>query len=164
MQVDVLLSLLGEALVFVNRKPSHLHPSQPNPCCTNTAVSEPNRTLTTPHLYTLLAALEDLATAPSMIRTQCEEVLHTTLSALPKPSLQKSTSNLSAAYSLIGSADFSAAGGYSADGSGVLVQGEEKRGWDWRTGFARGAAGGDVERVLRLGVAREMGRAFAGGV
>jgi hypothetical protein len=160
-QVDVLLPLLGEALIFVN---------------------QPKRTLTLRHLYDLLASIEDLDTAPSMIRTQCEEVLHTTLLAahdpngsqqLPNPHhlLNKSTSNLTAAssqYSLIGSADFgSADGGQSADGSTVWVTGghvdDSKRGWDWRKGFPKGAKCEDIIRVLRLGVAGEIARAFAEG-
>ncbi|KAF2820384.1 hypothetical protein CC86DRAFT_361072 [Ophiobolus disseminans] len=152
-QVDVLLALLGEALVFVNQT---------------------KRTLTLRHLYDLLAAIEDLETAPSMIRTQCEEVLTTTLSAAhdssSSHSLQKSTSNLTTAssqFSLIGSADFGSADGQSAESSAVLVRGghvdESKRGWDWRRGFPKGASGEDIIRVLRLGIAKEIGRAFAEG-
>ncbi|KAG9188064.1 hypothetical protein G6011_01987 [Alternaria panax] len=159
-QVDVLLPLLGEALVFVN---------------------QPKRTLTLRHLYDLLAAIEDLDTAPSMIRAQCEEVLATTLLSahdpnssqqLPNPHqlLSKSTSNLTTAssqYSLIGSIDFGSADGQSTDGSTVFVKGghvdDSKRSWDWRKGFPKGAKGEDIIAVLRLGVAREIGRAFAEG-
>jgi len=142
-QVDVLLTLLGEALVFVN---------------------QPRRTLTLRHLYDLLAAIEDLETAPSMIRSQCEEVLSRTFSAAhgSPQSLQKSTSNLTTASSQFSLIDFS-----SVESSAVLEQGghvdEGKRGWDWRRGFPRGAKGEDIVRVLRLGVAREIGRAFAEG-
>jgi hypothetical protein len=159
-QVDVLLPLLGEALVFVN---------------------QPKRTLMLRHLYDLLAAIEDLDTAPSMIRTQCEEVLATTLLSahdpnssqqLPNPHhiLSKSTSNLTTAssqYSLIGSVDFGSADGHSADGSTVFVKGghvdDSRRGWDWRKGFPKGAKSEYIIAVLRLGVAREIGRAFAEG-
>jgi hypothetical protein len=157
-QVDVLLPLLGEALVFVN---------------------QPKRTLTLRHLYDLLAAIEDLDTAPSMIRTQCEEVLSTTLSAAHDASssptnlqhlLQKSTSNLTTAssqYSLIGSADFGSADAQSTESSAVLVRGghvdESKRGWDWRRGFSKGTSAEDIIRVLRLGIAKEFARAFAEG-
>ncbi|KAL1612609.1 hypothetical protein SLS60_000838 [Paraconiothyrium brasiliense] len=150
-QVDVLLPLLGEALVFVN---------------------QPKRTLTLRHLYELLAAVEDLSTAPSMIRAQCEEALSTTLLAAggSRSSLQKSTSNLTTAssqYSLIGSMDLGSVEGVSTESSTVLVQGggvdDVKRGWDWRKGFPRGAKGEDVIRILRLGIANELGRAFAEG-
>ncbi|KAF2030508.1 hypothetical protein EK21DRAFT_65304 [Setomelanomma holmii] len=153
-QVDVLLPLLAEALVFVN---------------------QPKRTLTLKHLYGLLAAIEDLDTAPSMIRSQCEEVLQTTLAAAHDSSssprhLTKSTSNLTTAssqYSLLGSTDFGSQDGQSTEGSAVLVRGghvdDSKRGWDWRRGFPRGASGGDIIKVLRLGIAREIGRAFVEG-
>jgi hypothetical protein len=146
--VDLLLPLLGEALVFVN---------------------QPKRTFTLRHLYDLLAAIEDLETAPSMIRSQCEEVLSTTLSAAhsSQHGLQKSTSNLTTASSQFSLIEFSSADGQSAENSAVLVKGggvdESKRGWDWRRGFGKGASGDDVVRVLRLGVAREIGRAFAEG-
>ncbi|KAJ4358055.1 uncharacterized protein N0V89_002634 [Didymosphaeria variabile] len=150
-QVDVLLPLLGEVLVFVN---------------------QPKRTLTLRDLYELLAAVEDLSTAPSMIRAQCEEALSTTLLAAggSRLSLQKSTSNLTTAssqYSLIGSMDLGSVEGVSTESSTVLVQGggvdDVKRGWDWRKGFPRGAKGEDVIRILRLGIAKELGRAFAEG-
>jgi hypothetical protein len=151
-QVDVLLPLLGEALVFVN---------------------QPKRTLTLRHLYSLLAAIEDLDTAPSMIRTQCEEVLSTTLSAAHDSSsnaqynLQKSTSNLTTASSQFSLIEFGSADAQSTENSAILVRGggvdESKRAWDWRRGFHKGAKGEDVLSVLRLGVAREMARAFAEG-
>lgn len=158
-QVDVLLPLLGEALIFVN---------------------QPKRTLNLRHLYDLLSAVEDIDTAPSMIRTQCEEVLSTTLIAAHDPSsqqlpnphhlLQKSTSNMTTAssqYSLIGSTEFGSADGQSTDGSAVLVRGgqvdESKRGWDWRKGFGKNATGSDIIRVIRLGISREISRAYAEG-
>jgi hypothetical protein len=151
-QVDVLLTLLGEALVFVNQS---------------------KRTLTLRHLYNLLAAIEDLETAPSMIRTQCEEVLSRTFSAAhglssSPQSLHKSTlTTASSQFSLIGSADFGSANGQSAESSAVLEQGgrvdESKRGWDWRRGFSKGASGEDIVRVLRLSIAKEIGRAFTEG-
>ncbi|RMZ67494.1 nuclear pore complex subunit nup85 [Pyrenophora seminiperda CCB06] len=159
-QVDVLLPLLGEALIFVN---------------------QPKRTLTLRHLYDLLAAVEDFDTAPGMIRAQCEEVLSTTLLSahdpnlsqqLPNPHhlLSKSTSNLTTAssqYSLIGSTDFGSQDGQSMEGSTVLVKDghidDSKRGWDWRKGFHKGTKSGEIIAVLRLGVAREIGRAFAEG-
>jgi hypothetical protein len=102
--VDLLLPLLGEALVFVN---------------------QPKRTFTLRHLYDLLAAIEDLETAPSMIRSQCEEVLSTTLSAAhsSQHGLQKSTSNLTTASSQFSLIEFSSADGQSAENSAVLVKG-----------------------------------------
>ncbi|KAF2189212.1 hypothetical protein K469DRAFT_723963 [Zopfia rhizophila CBS 207.26] len=156
-QVDVLLSLLGEALVFVN---------------------QPKRTLTLQHLYSLLAAIEDLETAPSMIFAQCEECFSSTLAAahganVPSSlsrSLHKSTSNLTTAssqYSLIGSQDLGSLEGQSTESSAVLIKGgnvnDANRAWDWRKGFGKEAKGSDVLRILRLGIAREIGRAWAEG-
>ena len=130
---------------------------------------EPKRTLTLRHLYTLLAAIEDLSTAPGMILAQCEEVLTATLPT--SEPLAKSTSNLTTAssqYSLIGSTDFGSMQGLSTESSAVLVKGgstleDAERGWDWRKGFPKGATGEHVLRVLRLGIARELARAFAEG-
>jgi hypothetical protein len=142
-------------------------------------LEEPKRTLTLRHLYDLLAAVEDFETASSLIHGQCEEVLSTTFSAAhdtssspPNPHhlLQKSTSGLTTAssqYSLIGSTELGSVQGQSIESSAVLVKGghvdESKRGWDWRKGFQRGAKGEDIMRVLRLGIAKEIGRAFAEG-
>ncbi|PVI06665.1 hypothetical protein DM02DRAFT_667207 [Periconia macrospinosa] len=157
--VDVLLPLLGEALVFIN---------------------QPKRILTLQHLYSLLAAIEDLDTAPSMIRQQCEEALQTTLSAahssststFPAPNLQKSTSNLTTAssqFSLINSVEFGSTDAQSTESSAILLSkdgnvDDTKRGWDWRKGFSSGGiTGQDLVRILRLGVAREVARAFGEG-
>lgn len=151
--VDVLLPLLGESLVFLNQA---------------------KRTLSLRHLYDLLAAVEDWDTSGALVHAQCEEVLRTTLAAAhgdkpphPQSLLQKSTSGLTgSAYSLIGSHDFSA-DGHSADASAVLLSGgslaDAKRAWDWRAGFPRAATGAHLVRLLRLGVAREIARAFAEG-
>ncbi|UPX13321.1 uncharacterized protein EKO05_0003837 [Ascochyta rabiei] len=153
-QVDVLLPLLGEALVFI---------------------SQPKRTLTLRHLCDLLAVIEDFETTGALLHNQCEEVLRTTLAAahgdpkLPTPHalLQKSASALSASsYSLIGSQDFSQ-DGQSTDSSTVLVKSgkpdDPPRGWDWRRAFPKGATGGQILSVLRLGISREVARCFAEG-
>jgi hypothetical protein len=104
-----------------------------------------------------------------MILAQCEEVLAATLPSESSPA--KSTSNLmtaSSQYSLIGSTELDSLQGVSTESSAVLVKGrstpdDAKRGWDWRKGFPRGAKGEDIIRVLRLGIARELARAFAEG-
>ncbi|KAF3002490.1 hypothetical protein E8E13_005945 [Curvularia kusanoi] len=153
-QVDVLLPLLGEALVFLN---------------------QPKRTLSLRHLYDLLAAIEDFETSGGLIRNQCEEVLQTALGAAhgdtnvpePRSLLQKSMSGLSGStFSLIGSQDFST-DAQSTQASAVLVRGgkvgDVQRGWDWRAGFPKGAQGKELLTILRLGVAREVARCFAEG-
>ncbi|KAF2731571.1 hypothetical protein EJ04DRAFT_514514 [Polyplosphaeria fusca] len=155
-QVDVLLTLLGEALVFVNQE---------------------KRTLSMKNIYALMSAVENIDTAPPLIRAQAEECLRTTLAAahdapVPSPDslLQKSTSNLTTAssqYSLIGSQDLPSTDGQSTESSTVLVKGgsvdDARRAWDWRKGFKDSATGKDIIRVLRLGLAKESARAFAGG-
>lgn len=146
--------------------------------------TEPKRTLTLQNIYKLLAAIEDLSTAPSLIRSQCEECFSAALEAAHSSSntsppqsrynLAKSTSNLTTAssqFSLIGSADLgSAAGtleGRSTESSAVLIEGgkvdDARRDWDWRKGFRKGRTGDDVIRILRLGIAHEVGRAWVEG-
>lgn len=53
----------------------------------------------------------------------------------------------------------------SMGSSGVLVPGGEdgKRGWDWRMGFGREVKGEDVLRILRLGLAKDVARAWVEG-
>jgi hypothetical protein len=68
---------------------------------------------------------------------------------------------------MIGSADFGSVEGRSTESSGVLVgrtgKDESRRAWDWRMGLGKESTGEDVVRILRLGIAREVGRAFAQG-
>lgn len=53
----------------------------------------------------------------------------------------------------------------SMGSSGVLVPGgdEGKRGWDWRMGFGTEVRGDDVLAILRLGLAKEVARAWVEG-
>ena len=86
--------------------------------------------------------------------------------------MKKSISSLTASsgFSLVGSSmtDEDGADG----GNDVVMNGngkereeveKEKRGWDWRTGMREGAKGNDVLRILRLGLAREVARAWVDG-
>ncbi|OJD34349.1 nuclear pore complex subunit nup85 [Diplodia corticola] len=151
-QVDGLLTLLGESLPFM---------------------THPKRLLSSSDLSTLMRAAEDLQTAPSLVYAQCEEHLQAALAHAhgtgssnmePPRSLKKSVSNLTASsYSLMGSSVFQ-----STEGSGVLVDGESgtlskdaKRGWDWRRGLSHGAKGKDVCDFLRAKAAQELARAWA---
>jgi len=161
-QVDGLLSLLGEALVFVD---------QPKPI------------LTMPQIISLLKAVEDLQTVTSRIYSQCNEFFNSTISSTqelqssssPRELLKKGISSMtsSSGFSLVGSSLLGestlslgglskGAGQRSLGSSGVLVKGGEsmKRGWDWRTGFGREAKGEDVLRMLRLGLAKEVARSW----
>ncbi|PGH11197.1 hypothetical protein AJ79_05039 [Helicocarpus griseus UAMH5409] len=174
-QVDGLLVLLGEALVFVD---------------------EPTRFLTNDQLLTILAAIEDLQSVTSRVYDQCEICLQSTLyhhfnyddvastsfgdesarsltsssfAAPPRNLLKKSVSSLTAVsgFSLIGSELLQSQsgqrdGGRSVESSGVLVprpnekQGDAnvKRGWDWRTRIHKEVKGEDILRILRLQIAK----------
>jgi hypothetical protein len=157
-QVDGLLALLGEALVFVN---------QPTPI------------LTVSQQFTILSAIEDLETVTPRVFAQCEECFRSTLLGYtnvpegaplsPNTILKKSISNLSAStFSLIGNELFS--GPTSAGSSGVLVprpgdkDAGRARGWDWRTGLPESTRGEDVLRMLRLGLARGLSFGSLGAV
>ncbi|MCJ1350311.1 MAG: hypothetical protein MMC33_000292 [Icmadophila ericetorum] len=175
--VDGLLSLLGEALIFVN----------PN--------DENGPFLTLPQILSLLKAIEDLQTCIPKIYLQCEDCFHATLSALsgfqnsqtPRDLLKKSISSLTASsgFSLIGSSMMLSQSqeslGHSQQSQGhmslrssdqstngenqsqVLKTDGEKRGWDWRLGMRKGAKGSDVLRILRLRLAEEVGRVWVRG-
>ncbi|KAJ5225059.1 hypothetical protein N7468_006284 [Penicillium chermesinum] len=146
-QVDGLLALLGEALVFVN---------QPTPVL---SVSEQ---------FTILSAIEDLETVTPRVFAQCEECFRSTLLAQrnapdgfappsPREMLKKSVSGLAGStFSLIGT-------------QGVLVPHPEKdagraRGWDWRVGLPESIKGADVLRLLRLGLAKGLSYSALGSV
>lgn len=182
-QVDGLLALLAEALVFVDRKLMMY-------AALGTSVhqlAEPTPILSMSQQFTILSAIEDLETVTPRVYSQCEECFRSTLLEYhssgagdpsasqsfvlppsPRAMLKKSVSSLtgSSSFSLIGSDMLESARvrSVSREGSGsssaVLVPrpGERKgalqRGWDWRAGLAEDAKGEDVLRILRLGLAR----------
>ena len=87
--------------------------------------------------------------------------------------MKKSVSSLTAnsGFLLLGSCMLDD-GMDSSMGSNALTNGNsgasgqedgEKRGWDWRKGMSRDAKGEDVLRILRLGLAREVARAWMAG-
>ncbi|OJJ48114.1 hypothetical protein ASPZODRAFT_62552 [Penicilliopsis zonata CBS 506.65] len=179
-QVDGLLSLLGEALVLIN---------QPTPV------------LSMSQQFTILSAIEDLETVTPRVYAQCEECFRSTLieyhhssSAAngstgtspslvlppsPRALLKKSVTSLTASstFSFIGSDMVGSARTRSGSGSGstsssaVLVPHPRERkspssdrGWDWRAGLSEEARGEDVLRILRLGLARGLSFGALGSV
>ncbi|KAI9810252.1 MAG: hypothetical protein M1827_006386 [Pycnora praestabilis] len=165
-QVDGLLTLLGEAMVFVDQPKPHL---------------------SLPQTFSILSAIEDLQTVHPRVYSVCEDCLQTTLtnnsttqsqSSLaqsqlpisPRATLKKTTSSMtgSSAFSLIGSEMLGSQsqhmnGGASMGSSGVLVQDNVEKGWDWRDGLSntkRDVKGEDLLRVLRLGLAKDIARAW----
>ncbi|KAJ5273858.1 hypothetical protein N7478_008983 [Penicillium angulare] len=168
-QVDGLLALLGEALVFVN---------QPNPI------------LSVAQQFTILSAIEDIETVTPRVFAQCEECFRSTLLEIQNPGqksqeghqppspralLKKSVSSLSAStFSLIGNDMLESArngfGPTSVSSSGVLVphlsdkDAGRARGWDWRVGLPGTLKGQDVLHMLRLGLAQGLSHGALGSV
>jgi hypothetical protein len=146
--VDFLLALLGEAMVFVN---------------------QPNFSITAGQIDILLKAIEDLQAVGPRIYTVCSEFLGTVIASVgglkgstPTDMLRKSTSNISgtSSFSLVGSSMLASQLKQSMGSSGVLVKGDIKRGWDWRQGVSAGTTGDDVLRILRLGLAKDLAKAW----
>lgn len=146
--VDFLLALLGEAMVFVNQTGF------------NATVSQ---------IDILLKALEDLQAVGPQVFSTCNEFLQTVIASgqglkgsSPADMLRKSTSNTSgtSSFSLVGSSMLASQLKQSMGSSGVLVKGNIKRGWDWRHGVSAGTTGDDVLRILRLGLAKDLAKAW----
>jgi len=76
--------------------------------------------------------------------------------------MKKSVSSLSASghFSIIDSTMSKSNPGSKSGSSGVLINHETKRGWDWREGMKEHASGEDLLKILRLGLAREISRAW----
>ncbi|OJI88704.1 hypothetical protein ASPTUDRAFT_135239 [Aspergillus tubingensis CBS 134.48] len=171
-QVDGLLTLLGEALPFIGQSTPLLSVSQQ---------------------FTILSAIEDLQTVTPRVYAQCEECFRSTLiqyhsskrahtsdsSVLPpspRAMLKKSVSSLTASstFSLIGNDIIESArtrsGSGSVGSSGVLVPRADadspttstERGWDWRAGLPEDATGEDILRILRVGLAKGLSHGALG--
>lgn len=151
-QVDGLLTLLGEATTFL-------------------ASTDCKPILTTTQLYTLLAVIEDLQTVNTRVYDATEECLQAALrqyhgSRPPSPHvmLKKSMSsgtNSNFSFSMMGSEMLAGSGtsvGGKSVGSAVLVGKEDtERGWDWRAQFKdKISTGVDVLRYLRISIAKEL--------
>lgn len=165
--VDGLLALLGEASVFIG------HPSE--------------RELSLSQCIDLLKAIEDLQTVASSVYDQCEECFRCTLAnAQPQQQkrpdaremLKKSISNItssSSAFSLIESEIMEGGTRESTGSEGVMVhmvedassavgkRDDAQRGWDWRKGVNADASGAELLRRMRLGLARDIARAWVEG-
>lgn len=146
--VDFLLALLGEAMVFVN---------------------QPTFSLTASQIDILLKAIEDLHAVGPRIYSACSDFLETVIASspdlrgsTPADMLRKSTSNMSgtSSFSLVGSSMLASQLKQSMGSSGVLVKGNIKRGWDWRRNLDAKTTGVDVLRVLRLGLAKDLAKAW----
>ncbi|KAL8920546.1 MAG: hypothetical protein Q9208_006168 [Pyrenodesmia sp. 3 TL-2023] len=166
--VDGLLALLGEASVFLD------HPTE--------------RELSLSQCIDLLKAIEDLETVTSSVYGQCEECFRCTLmNGQPQQQqkrpdaremLKKSISNITAsssAFSLIQSPIMDGETRESTGSEGVMVNMVEnassavvnkedaQRGWDWRKGVNADTSGAELLKRMRLGLARDIARAWVEG-
>lgn len=172
-QVDALLGLLGEAMGLLHRKSRNRHQA----LNFTDSPTEPQTTFTKRQLMALLRATEDLQTVSSRVYEQSEALFQACMSAytgagVSNPQdlakslqLQKSTSNLSGStYGMVNSR-----GSIESEKTGKGSEGDDgvKRAWDWRRGVAmtvgRSAKGSDVLRILRVGIAKEVGKGWAEG-
>jgi hypothetical protein len=146
--VDFLLALLGEAIVFVNQPDSAM------------AVSD---------IDVLLKAIEDVQAVGPRVYSACAQFLQTVIASAqglkgssPTDMLRKSTSNISgtSSFSMVGSSMLASQLKQSMGSSGVLVKGNTKRGWDWRQAISAGTTADDLLRILRLGLAKDLAKAW----
>jgi hypothetical protein len=146
--VDYLLALLGEAMVFIN---------------------QPNFFITVPQINILLKAIEDIQSVGPRIYNACEGFLETVIASgqgmrgsSPTKMLRQSTSNMSgsSSFSLVSGSWAASQLKQSLANSGVMVPRNVKRGWDWRNGVKAGTTGEDVLRILRLGLAKDLAKAW----
>ncbi len=145
--IDFLLALLGEAMVFVDQSDYAMPVWQ---------------------IEVLLKAIEDYQTVDDRVQTACKEFLQTVIASgqvkgsSPANMLRKSTSNTSgtSSFSMVGSSMFASQLKQSMSSSGVLVKGNVKRGWDWRNGITAENSEKDVLKILRLGLAKSLAKAW----
>ncbi|PBP19075.1 aconitate hydratase [Diplocarpon rosae] len=150
--VDYLLALLGEALVLVNQS---------------------DYTITVSQIDILLRAIEDLEAVGPRVYSACASFLQTVVASgqglqgsSPADLLRKSTSDgsgTSGSFLMVDSTMFASQmkqSMKSMGSSGVLVTGEIKRGWDWRNSISAATSGEDVLRTLRLGLAKDLAKAY----
>lgn len=164
-QVDGLLVLLGESLPLLN---SSIIDANNGKASRKAAQSSPIFSLA--HLHILMSAVEDLSTAPRLIKQQCEACLSSTLAAFrsgisepadPRELLRKSISTSLAAnqdqdhdqdaMDLEESGSKAASSQFSLVGSSMLLaaggasgknsKAKVERGWDWRSGWSGGGDG-----------------------
>jgi hypothetical protein len=144
--VDFLLALLGEAMIFVNQT---------------------DYTITVAQIDVLLKAIEDLQTVGPRIYNACAEFLQAVVASgqglkgsSPSDMLRKTSSSGSSSFSMVGSSMLASQLKHSVSSSGVLVTGNIKRGWDWRDGISASTNGDDLLRILRHGLAKDLAKAW----
>ncbi|KAF7874248.1 hypothetical protein EAF04_002920 [Stromatinia cepivora] len=144
--VHYILALLGEAMPFVN---------------------QPNSLLSTSQIDILLRTIEDIQGIGPRIYSVCNAFLETVIKnasglkgSNPMDLLSKSSSGTSGSFAMVGSSMMASQFHKSVSASGLLNKGDIKRGWDWRNGITAGMTAEDILRVLRLGLAKDLARAW----
>jgi hypothetical protein len=66
----------------------------------------------------------------------------------------------SSGFSLVGSSMIGSLSANSMGSSGMLVDANVKRGWDWRKGLPSKVSGEDILRILRLRLSKEVAMAW----
>jgi len=154
--VDGLVVLLGEALALVGGQGRA-------------------RVLGDAQLYALLRAVEDLQTVSPRVVAACDDLFRAAAAnargaEAPSPTAllrKRESSGLSGSdvFSMLGSnvlgSEASGQSGRTSEGSGVLVKGNARRGWDWRAGLSPNATAEDVLKILRYTIAGELGTAWS---
>lgn len=144
--VDFLLALLGEGMVFVDQPGSI--------------------TLTPYQIEVLLKSIEDLETVDDRVYSACDEFFKTVMASAqglkgstPMDLLKKSTSSTSGAssFSMVGSSMLASQLNKSIGSSGLLKE-NAKRGWDWRKSLTVGMSSKDVLKILRYGLAKDLAK------
>ena len=133
--------------------------------------TEPKQILKTPHLLTIIRAVEDLQTVTPAVYDQAAALFSASIqnstsgSQVSSQELAKSVAGLG--KSTMGFEMVNSNGGLQAESGSVVLSAsgaEVKRGWDWRKGATamrgRNVGPEDVLRVLRTQVAKEMAKVW----
>lgn len=138
--VDFLLALLGESLRFVGQE---------------------DFILTAPQIEALLRAIEDLETVSSRVYAACAEFLQSVMASnlnyqtsMPDDSIEDSIGsdgrNLKASLQK----------NQLLMNSELAAEDRVKRGWDWRQCVSANTTGKEILWILRLGLAKDLARAW----
>ncbi|ESZ90469.1 hypothetical protein SBOR_9141 [Sclerotinia borealis F-4128] len=144
--IHYILALLGEAMPFVN---------------------QPDSLLSTSQIDILLRTMEDIQGIGPRIYSVCNAFLETVIKnasglkgSNPMDLLSKSSSGTSGSFSMVGSSMMASQFHKSVTASGLLNKENINRGWDWRKGIKAGMTAEDILRMLRLGLAKDLARAW----
>lgn len=142
-----LLSLLGEALVFVNK-------------------TGEKPVISLDQVDVLLKAVEDIETVGPRIFNASDEFFNLVLASAPgmkgsTPAdlMRKSSSGLGgSSFAMTGSSMLASQIHRTLGGGGLQAKAGTRRGWDWRSGLHASTKSRDVLEKLRLGLTKDLAR------